>query len=488
VRARVALLLLPWLAACAVQPPPRMQPEIGTPTPDSWTAADAVVAEPDDAWWASFDDPQLTALIELALERNQDLRVASARLDRAAAEARIAGADLKPMVGIGLDASRRRQNFVGLPIPGEGVPSATFESYGVSLDASWEIDLWGRIRARTRAAVADFQAAEAELRGAKLSLAAQTAKTWFAVEEALEQVMLAEDSAASFAESAENLRTRYKQGVRPPLDLRLALSNVTAARASLERRRAVLDATMRQLEVLLGDYPSAELLDTYPTEALPPMPEPVPAGLPAEMVARRPDLIAAERRLAAADQRWLEARRALYPRLSLTASGGTSSNSLGDLLDGDFSVWGLFGNLTQPLFQGGRLRAGIGRAEAITDEAVARYVGSVLQAYSEVEIALATEGYLAAEEQQLELNVGHNIAAERLAEERYRAGVGRYLELLESQTRSFVARSELLNLRRSRLANRVDLHLALGGGFETDTAAGGAATAASSDGDEETPR
>jgi NodT family efflux transporter outer membrane factor (OMF) lipoprotein len=472
VKRAVALLALPLVAACSVQPPPRTEPDLGTATPTAWTGGARDDGAPEKDWWGTFDDPQLTALIELALARNQDLRIAAARLQRAEAEARIAGADLEPQLGVGLDAARQRQNFIGLPIPGDGVPSTTFESYGVSLDASWEVDMWGRIRARARAAVADFEAAREDLRGARLSLAAQTAKAWFAVEEALEQVVLAEESAASFAESADNLRARYEQGVRSPLDLRLALSNVTAARAAVARRQAVLEASLRQLEVLLGEYPSADLLDEFPTRSLPPMPDPVPAGLPAELVARRPDLAAAERRLAAADQRWLEAKRSLYPRLSLTAGGGTSSTSLGDLLDGDFRVWGIFAGLTQPIFQGGRLRAGVARADAISDEALAAYVGSVLRAYAEVEIALSNEGWLADEQGQLELNVGHNVAAERLAEDRYRAGVGRYLEVLESQTRSFVARSELLALRRTRLTNRVDLHLALGGGFEDTNGTG----------------
>jgi NodT family efflux transporter outer membrane factor (OMF) lipoprotein len=463
----VLALLLPCVAACSVHAPPRTEPDIGVETPDGWTASEVDALEPDSDWWTTFDDPHLTRLIEIALEQNNDLQAAAARLARAEAEARIAGADLEPSAGARLDGSRQRQNFVGFPIPGEDVLSTTSTRVGVSLDASWEIDLWGRIRARARAAVADVQAAEADLRGARLSIAAQTARVWFAIQEALQQVELAESSAESFEESSENIRARYKQGVRSPLDLRLALSNVTGARASLERRRSVLDSALRQLEVLMGDYPAADLLSDFPTEAPPPMPPPVPAGLPAELVARRPDLVAAERRLASADQRWLEARRSLYPRLSLTAGGGTSSDSLSDLLDGDFRVWGLVANLTQPIFQGGRLRAGIDRAEALTDEALASYAAFVLRAFAEVETALAAESFLADEETQVALNVGHLVAAERLAEDRYRLGVGGYLAVLESQTRSFLVRSELLAVRRQRLDNRVDLHLALGGGFES---------------------
>jgi len=456
------------LVACAacVGAPVRQEPDVGIATPARWSAAQPDPGPTREDWWSEFDDPHLTTLVEIALERNQDLHVAAARLARALAEARIAGADLKPTAGVGFGASRQRQVFIGFPFGSDSsVPHATFTTYGVSVDTAWEIDLWGRIRAGARAAVAEAQATEAELHGAQLSIAAQTARAWFATQEALQQVAMARDSAENFERLAEQIRARYEQGLRSPLDLRLALSNAAAARASLERRRARLDSSERQVELLLGGYPSADLLESYRVEAPPPMPPPVPAGLPAELVARRPDLVAAERRLAAADQRVLAARRSLYPRLSLTASGGSASDALVDLLDGDFGVWSLVANLTQPLFQGGRLRAGVERADAAADESLARYAGDVLQAYSEVETALAGEQYLAEEERHAEMNVRHLLAAERLAEERYSLGVGDYLAVLESQTRSFLARSDLIGLRRQRLTNRVDLHLALGGGF-----------------------
>jgi len=220
------------------------------------------------------------------------------------------------------------------------------------------------------------------------------------------------------------------------------------------------------LEVLLGRYPTGKLLTEFPIDDYPRFPGPVPAGLPSELVSRRPDLISAERRLAAADQRVLQARRSLYPRLSLTTSGGTASAELGDLLDGDFGVWSLVANLTQPIFQGGRLRAGIDRAEAVGDEALASYAGSVLQAYSEVEANLNAEGRLLERVTHLGEEARQLIKAQELAEERYRSGVGGYITVLESQTRAVVAQSNLLSTQRLRLTNRVDLYVALGGGFE----------------------
>jgi NodT family efflux transporter outer membrane factor (OMF) lipoprotein len=447
------LLLLPLVASC-VKAPPRTQADLGVQAPEQWSTPQRNVTPPPDDWWTTFGDPELVRLIEIALEQNRDLQAAVARLDRARAEARIAGADLKPNVGLDVGA--------GLP------DSITTSRYGASVVVGWEVDLWGRIRAGARAAVAEMQAVEADLRGARQAIAAEVARAWFAVIEAQQQVDLALRTADSFSLLTAQVRSRYEQGLRPALDLRLALSNQEAAEATLERRRRVLDALQRRLEILLGEYPSGRLLEEHPASEQPPLPPPVPAGLPAQVIERRPDLVAAERRLTASDQRWLAARKALYPRLSLTGSGGSATAALGDLLDGDFGVWSLAANLTQPLFQGGRLRANVDATAATSDEVLALYAATALRAYGEVETTLAAESYYVEQEYHLAQATEQLIAAERLSEFRYRTGVGDYLTVLESQTRSFATQTQLLTLRRQRLDNRVDLYLALGGGFSTD--------------------
>jgi NodT family efflux transporter outer membrane factor (OMF) lipoprotein len=468
----VSLVMIILLAGC-VSAPERRQPDVGVRVPQAWTADElSTTGAPDTVWWESFGDPQLGRLVDLALKHNQDLQAAAARLDRAAAQAKIAGADLKPSIGAGGQATIQRVNNAGGGLEANLGDFYEFkryksETYGVSFDASWEIDLWGRIRAGARAAVAEMQATEADLRGARLSIAAQTAKIWFSILEARQQVALAEESVRSFRLSADQVRSRYETGIRPALDLRLALSNLAGAKALLQLRRSQLDLAVRQLEVLLGGYPDGTILERFDADGLPDTPDPVPAGLPSELLARRPDLVAAERRLAAADQRYFVARRSLYPRLALTGSSGRSSGSLDDLLDGDFRVWSLLAGLTQPVFQGGRLRAGVEGADAASREVLAYYVGSVLDAFAEVESALASEQFLAERETHLAEAAEQLVAASRLAEDRYRTGVGIYLVVLESQTRALTAESQLLEVRRQRLDNRVNLHLALGGGFES---------------------
>ncbi len=281
------------------------------------------------------------------------------------------------------------------------VLTSTTTNNGVSLNLSWEVDLWGRLRAGEAAALADVMASSADLRAARLSLAAQTARGYFAVIEARTQAELARETLDNQRLAYAQIRERYERGLRPSLDLRLGRSSTATAEAALHQRDQMLDFARRQLESLLGRYPGALL---RASAQLPQLSEQVPVGLPSELIRRRPDLVAAERRLAAADARLVQARRALYPRISLTASSGRSSEELADLLKGDFSVWNLAANLTQPLFQGGRLRGGVDMAVANVDGAVAAFAQSVLRALGEVEGALAAEGYLALQEAALAIS------------------------------------------------------------------------------------
>ena len=451
------------LAACATAPQVN-PPDLNVTVPERWPAGQPAAAEADTLWWRAFNDETLTGLVSEALAHNLNLQAAAARVGAAAARARIAGAPMYPDATGRIGGSRRKQNFIGFPIPGSGngVPSSTSTNFGVSLDVSWELDLWGRLGAGASAALADMQAARAQYAGARLSLAGQTAKTWFAAVEAHRQVELSEATVENFRTSSEVVRERYRRGLRHALDLRRALSSLAGAEAVLQQHRLVYGATCRQFEVLLGRYPAAAL---SPGIALPALPETVPAGLPADLVSRRPDLVAAERRLAASYARYTQAKRTLYPRISLTGSAGISSNELKNLLDGDFSVWNLAGNILQPLFQGGRIRGGIQQAASQSEQAMALYVQSVLSAFAEVENALAAEVLLAKRQAALETATEQALAARRLAEDRYASGLVDLNTMLDAQRGAYASESQLIAVRRQRLENRVNLHLALGGGF-----------------------
>lgn len=461
---RTVLPILALLfAACAAAPQVK-GPDIDVAIPVDWSAGQTGATPADTLWWRSFNDETLTGLVVEALARNHNLHASAARVRAAAARARIAGAPLYPDAGGRVGASRRKQNFIGLPIPGSGngVLTSTSSSFGLSLDVSWELDLWNRLGAGASAALAGVQAARADHRGARLSLAGQTAKTWFAAVEARRQVDLSEATVENLRTSSEVVRERYRRGLRHALDLRRALSDLAGAEAVLQQRLLILDGTRRQLEVLLGRYPAAALT---PVVNLPVLPEAIPAGLPADLVSRRPDLVASERRLAASNARHTQARRALYPRISLTGSAGTSTRDLKNLLDGDFSVWNLAGNILQPLFQGGRIRGGIQLAASQSEQAVSAYVQSVLSAYAEVESALAAETLLARRQKALETATEQALAARRLAEDRYAGGLVDLNTMLDAQRGAYASESQLIAVRRQRLENRVNLHLALGGGF-----------------------
>lgn len=460
---RFAPFFFALLIGCASSP--RMQqPKLNIHIPNTYQNTSAATTQTDSLWWATFDDTRLDTLVDQALLYNHNLQAASARLKMAQAQAKLAGAPLYPQIGAGLSAAKRKQNFIGLPIPGQGagVNSSTSESFGVSVNASWEIDLWGKLSANQAAALANLEASRAIYRGARQSLAAQTAKAYFAAIEAQRQLDLAKATYQNNKTSAEQIETRYNRGVRSSLDLRISLTDLATAQDRLHQRQQQYNFTIRQLEVLLGRYPSGtfQISDT-----LPQVPSAVPAGLPADLIARRPDLVAAERRFAASKSSHKAAKRARFPTINLTASGGTSSGALGDLLNGDYSVWNLMGNLTQPLFQGGRIQGNINLTQAQSDEALATYAQTVLQAYAEVENTLTDENLLALRLLALETATQQALEARRLAEDRYNRGLADLITMLQTQRTAYQTESQLITVQRLRLNARIDLHLALGGGF-----------------------
>lgn len=451
------------LAACASAPPPDASGDLALSIPDGWAASpQAGGGALRSDWWRGFGDPELDALVERSLADNRDLSATVARFEAATEARRIAGGPLLPELDAGFDAARSRRLFLGFPFGSGGVPSSTFTTYGLSLSVRWELDVWGRLRAADRAALADQEAALHDLQAAQLSLVGQLCRAWFGAIEARQQLALAEASAATFRETLADVRDRFRRGVRPALDVHLAATNLANAEAATAQRRELLQRALRQLDVLAGRYPSGR---TPTPTAMPAAPAPPPAGLPSDLLLRRPDLAAAERRVAAAGCRIDAARAALYPRLSLTASGGTTSLDLEDLVDSDFRVWSLGANLLEPLFRGGALRAEVARQEARRREALANYGGAVLRAFAEVEDILTRETELAAQDLHLGDAAANATAARDLARERWQLGLADFLAVADGQRQAFQAESQRLTVARQRIENRIDLFLALGGGF-----------------------
>ena len=441
------------------------------PAPTTWKGAEAAPVMSGTAWWAYFGDPGLDSVIRKAVDCNQNLRAAAARVEAAVQERRVAGATTLPDLSVGTNRLRQRQNFVGLPFPGlaDRVLSNTYSNAGLTFNLSWEADLWNRLSSQKLAAEAGIGASAADRNGARLSLSGQVAKAWFAAVEAHGQVGLAQEVVEHLETVAERTRERYRYGSRTSVDVRIADSDIQRATAALRERERARDMLIRQVEVLACEYPAGE---RAPAAELPGLPEQVPAGLPAELVQRRPDLLAAEQALLGADARIVQARAALRPSFSLTATAGTASNTLLDVVNPGLQVWSYALGFAQPLFNRGRLKANVRITEAQAEEAAASYEGLMWTAYLEVESALASEQTLREQHGSLRESQESTRDAIRLAELRHAAGTGDIFSILALRRSILDTESAALALQRARIDNRIDLHLALGGSFDDALPAG----------------
>ena len=453
------------LTSCGSLSPSSRMSDLLVETPGTWAASKEARAGVDLEWVDRFNDRRLASLVDEALENNHDLKAAAARVEKAWGNARVVGASALPTLDANFDPTRSKQNFLGFPFGGGGVPTNQFTTFSASLDVRWELDIWGRIRAGRPAAVAQMEASSEDERAARASLAAKVAKTWFAIGEASEQLALARETLTSYEENAKAVEERFKNGQEEngaASALRLAETDAATARATVTERQQQLDTATRQLEILLGRYPKNALARPG---SMPSVPSAPPVGLPSELLQRRPDVLAAERRYASAGRSYSEARRAVFPRLSLTGSAGRSTLELENLLDSDFGVWRLGGNLIQPILAGGQIRAQAAIRKSDERETLANLHQTVLSAFFEVEDALGADRLLAQREASIREAARLAKEAHDAARTDYKQGLGDILTVLGAQTRELQARSQLLTLRRMRLENRVNLHLALGGDF-----------------------
>ena len=422
-------------------------------TPAQWQMA-AESGEVQAGWVESFDDPELTALIIEAQENNRDLAAAAANVDRAWALARQAGAALVPSVSATAGAARA------------GSPSGSISSssnLALGAQVSWEADVWGRVRSGQRAAVASAQAVEADFRFAQESLAAATAKAYFTAIEANIQTEIARDTVKILEETQRIVNVQYENGMASAQDIALARSDLASARERLTAVEGSYRDAVRALEVLIGRYPGAmlELRETLPTA--PPAP---PAGLPSELLERRPDLVAADRRVAAAFNATNQVRAARLPTISLTGNASAASSSLSSLLDSSNVAWTAGTNLLAPIFDGGVLRENVNIATAEQEQALAAYGQTAINAFRELETNL--DQGVVVQQRIIDLQEASKEADEafRIARLRYEEGEEGLLNVLTIQQRGISSRSSLSIAERLLLEQRVNLNLALGGSWE----------------------
>jgi multidrug efflux system outer membrane protein len=450
------------LAGCSLfqREAPEPKSVVSGVVPAQWSAPAAAADSVADDWLKEFDDPTLTSLVEEAWSNNASLLSAISRRDASAARSAIDKAANLPHLDFQASVGRQRQinDFLGnstlLP------EDAYISRIRFGLGLSWELDVWNRVLDLEHASAGDVVSAMLDVEAARFSLAAQTATLWFALVAADQRIALSQALLDSQNETVRVSTEREASGLLSTAELIRLQTDQAAANGDLVARKLDRDRIARSLEVLIGRYPSAAL---EASQQLPPMPVPIAAGLPSNLLERRPDIQAAALRVTASDDRLLAAKKNLLPRFTLNASGGTQSKYRDLLFDDDSFTWSLGGGILQPIFDGGQIRAGIRVQRALMVEAMQKYRDKALTAFREVEDGLSTEASLrlqrdfvlraldlSTQNQQLTkrsfdngtLDVGTNLGAER--------GVTQ-------------ARIRVLDLDLALLNNRIALDLALGG-------------------------
>jgi NodT family efflux transporter outer membrane factor (OMF) lipoprotein len=450
-----ALLLAAALAGCALKPPPAREATVqqalpNLRLPERWSEPVGAAGPADGGWLASFQDPRLDALVREALAYNADLRAAAARVEQAAGLVKLAGATLYPQVS-------------ALARGGGKLSGDSSGLQGAGVFANWELDLWGRVRAGREAAAGKYASAALDAEYARQSMAALVAKSWFTAAEARLQRAIAEEMVAAAARQVGFAQDRLRVGRGDEYDLTLARASLATYRDSVRNLELSYRQALRALEALAGRYPAAAL--EGPAQ-LAELPGPVPAGVPADLLERRPDLVAAERRVAAAFHAVEEAKAARLPSISLTAALTSISSELFVLQERDNPMASAGASLLAPIFLGGKLQSQVEIRTAEQKQAVADYGRIGARAFGEVENALSAAAALDEREQILNEAVAENARALEFANTRYRVGAGDLRAVQQQALALHAARTALLRVQAERLVQRVNLHLALGGGFE----------------------
>jgi NodT family efflux transporter outer membrane factor (OMF) lipoprotein len=460
-RRRLVRTALPVAAAilagaCVLKKPPdaaaiKEQAMPAVELPPAWTAAGAAAGAPSDNWLVTFRDEQLTAAVAEAIAHNADLRVGAARVEQAQLHAKLAGARLYPSVDL-------------LARGGGKMSGDQSGLKGVVLSSTWELDVWGRVRYGRAAATADAGSARADFEYARQSLAAQVAKTWFLTTEARLQAEVARGTIQDSEELVRLAETRARVGAGNEEEVHVARAGLGSYRDVLRQIELAHEQSRRALEILLGRYPRAAV---GVSPQLPAQPEAVPGGLPSELLERRPDVIAAERRVAAAFNRIHEAKAARLPAIALTAGVSSISSDLFVLQDRDNPVWNLGANLLAPIFKGGALKTQVEIRTAEQKQAVAAYAAVGLRAFGEVEEALAAEIAARDREKLLVETLADNQRALDLVRTQFKVGSTDLRFVSQRQLSLNAAQSALLRVQAEQRIQRVNLHLALGGSFES---------------------
>ena len=442
--------------ACGLKTPPdttaiRSEAMPTVRVPEAWRAGTAGAGVIADNWAAGFHDEQLSAAIAEAIANNADLRIGAARVEQAMLYAKLAGARLYPSVDLLAKGGGK------LSGDGSGLTGAV-------LSVTWELDLWGRVRYGRAAARADAVSAAADFEFARQSMAALVAKSWFLATEAGLQADMARATLRDGEALVGLAEARARIGVGNDEDIYVARASVGTYRDVLRDIELAREQAIRALELLMGRYPAAAV-DV--TAKLPGQPDAVPAGLPSQLLERRPDVVAAERRVAAAFNRREEAKAARLPTISLTTGVSAISSELFLLKNRDNPVWNIGASLLAPIYKGGALKTQVEIRTAEQRQAIAGYASVGLRAFGEVESALAAESAAREREGILTQTQADNQRAYDVVQTQFRVGSTDLRYVTQRQLALNASRSALIRMQAEQRVQRVNLHLALGGSFDT---------------------
>jgi outer membrane protein, multidrug efflux system len=454
------------LAGCAIGPDYK-RPPVAEPATFRGQATAEAASLADAPWWEVFQDPILRDLIQEALRNNYDVRVAIARVEEARAILGVARSDYFPSVDYSADVARGNVAPGPLGAPGGKAPT-TRTFYSGTLAASWELDIWGRIRRSNEAARATLLATEDARRGVWLTLVSDLAQAYFELLALDVQLQIARDSTEAYQRTYDLFLDRFQLGVASKLETSRAEGALGEAQANVPQLESDIIAKENQICILLGRIPGP-IPRGRPMyeEAVVPV---VPAGLPSDLLERRPDIRAAEQTLVAANARIGVAKAEFFPRLSLTALFGAASPELSAITGGSATIWAVAGGLGGPLFNAGRTLGFYRASVAQWEQAKLQYEEAVLAALREVSDALTALGKLSEAETGQDRSVRALEEAVQHATDRYGQGLASYYEVLEAQQQLYPAQTTLAQIRRGRLSAHVRLYKALGGGWKLSDA------------------
>jgi multidrug efflux system outer membrane protein len=483
---RISPLIALLLAGCAVGPNYQRPAALGTNAlPASFAGATATNAGdwkpaqpsahlPRGSWWELFGDPELSRLEGLATTNNQQLAAAFANIQQARALVSVARADYFPQVSADPSATRQRLSANQSAGAGSSSHGSTFNTFSLPLDASWELDLWGRVRREVQGARARLAASADDLESSKLAILAEVASDYFSLRSLDAQYQLLEETAVAYRRSLELTQNRRNSGIATDLDVSQAETQLATTEAQIPAVQLQRATFLHALAVLCGQ--PAPAFDLNATKgalaaakgAFDAGPG-IPVAVPSELLERRPDISAAERRMAAANADVGVACAAFFPSITLNGLAGYQSVNTGTLFNWDSRVWSVGPSLALPLFTGGRNRAQLAAARAAYDAAVANYRQTVLSAFQDVEDQLASQRLLA---QQTDKENSALKSARRtldISMTKYKGGVITYLDVVIAQSAALALEQTVVQLNGQRLAASVSLIKALGAGWTTDT-------------------